>query len=209
MGGKDFTIVAEHMYWTAVMPVGVGRLMVTDVRTGVTVTALECSAPEVCPHIVPGTPALAYTDDGSVYRLERGRAVWMKPRCPRDPQTGLNQEPVRAMGAYMLCEMRAIGAFDNDPGLVFPKPVLVSLVDGSHHHPHGLGADTTFARGHWYHPVPGGIARRAAIDVPDELVVQIDHGFDTMIVDDETLVWINGSAMWAAPNDPPEPTCIR
>ncbi len=202
IGGKDFTVVAEYMYWTAALPSGVGRLMATDVRTGATRTALECSAFEVCPRIVPGTPALAYLDDGSVYRLERGGAVWIKARCPRDPQTGLSQEPVRAMGAYMLCEMRAIGAYDRDPGVIFPRPLLVSLEDGSSHAPHGLGVDTTFARGHWYHPVPGGIARRRSIDGPDEVVMQIDHGFDTMVVDDETLLWINGSAMWSAPLSP-------
>ena len=105
------------------------------------------------------------------------------------------------MGTFMLCEMRAIGAYDLDPSLAFPKPVLVSLEDGAQHSPHGLGSETTFVRGHWYHTIPGGIARRPAIDAPDEMVMQIDHGFDTMIVDDETLVWTNGSAMWSAPLD--------
>jgi hypothetical protein len=197
VAGKDFTVVAEHMYWTATMPVGVGQVVATDVRTGATTTALDCSAPEVCPRIVPGTPALAYIEN-DVYRLERGHAVPIQARCPLDPQTKLRQEPVRALGGFMLCEMRAIGAYDLDPLLAFPPPVLVSLEDGSRYAPRGLGTDATFVRGHWYHIVPGGIVRRSAIEGSDELVMRIDSGFDTMVVDEETLVWTNGSAMWSA-----------
>ncbi len=201
--GTDYTIVAERMYWTAGWP-GVGPLMATDVQTGATATALGCVTRlnAICARIVPGTPALAYKQD-AVYRLEPDRVVRIEARCPMDPQTRLRQEPVRAFGDFMLCEMRATDVYDENPSLAVPGPVLVSLVDGSQHAPRGLGRDTTFARGHLYHSVPAGIARRRAVDAPDELVVQIDgrDEFDRMAVDDETLVWTKRSSMWSAPLD--------
>ena len=190
---------------TFTAPAGV-RVETSDLSVAARIlgTFPECLTPEQprCPHIVPGTPALAYLDD-AVYRLERDRVVRIHARCPLDPQIGLRQEPVRAFGDFMLCEMLPLNAYDENQSLTVPAAVLVSLADGSQHAPRGLGRDTTFARGHWYHSVPGGIARRRAVDAPDELLVHIDgrDGFDTMAVDDETLVWTKRGSMWSAPLD--------